>query len=172
MDSTDIRALDAEKKALVYDNYSKLITATETIRKMRTNMDPLNPMATTLDPAISQIYERANAIKVDLKDTLSEVEQENAGKSAEEVERAKRRARAAEVARRVLDVPEQIRRLIKDGKQSEAQDMWQSTRRLLDKWQASGKGGEDVQSCIDDGEAALQGEPPNDKSWVNIKSKS
>lgn len=29
----EVRALDAEKKALVYDNYSKLITATETIRK-------------------------------------------------------------------------------------------------------------------------------------------
>lgn len=31
----EIRALDAEKKALVYDNYSKLISATETIRKVR-----------------------------------------------------------------------------------------------------------------------------------------
>ena len=31
----EVRALDAEKKALVYDNYSKLITATETIRKVR-----------------------------------------------------------------------------------------------------------------------------------------
>lgn len=30
----EIRALDAEKKALVYDNYSKLIAATETIRKV------------------------------------------------------------------------------------------------------------------------------------------
>lgn len=31
----EVRALDAEKKALVYDNYSKLIDATETIRKVR-----------------------------------------------------------------------------------------------------------------------------------------
>ena len=30
----ETRALDAEKKALVYDNYSKLISATETIRKV------------------------------------------------------------------------------------------------------------------------------------------
>ena len=30
----DIRALDGEKKALVYDNYSKLITATDTIRRV------------------------------------------------------------------------------------------------------------------------------------------
>lgn len=31
----EIRALDGEKKALVYDNYSKLITATDTIRRVR-----------------------------------------------------------------------------------------------------------------------------------------
>ena len=31
---SETRALDAEKKALVYDNYSKLISATETIRKV------------------------------------------------------------------------------------------------------------------------------------------
>lgn len=33
----EVRALDAEKKALVYDNYSKLIAATETIRKVQTS---------------------------------------------------------------------------------------------------------------------------------------
>lgn len=31
----EIRGLDGERKALVYDNYSKLIRATETIRKVR-----------------------------------------------------------------------------------------------------------------------------------------
>ena len=30
----EIRALDGERKALVYDNYSKLIAATDTIRKV------------------------------------------------------------------------------------------------------------------------------------------
>lgn len=33
--STEIRSLDGERKALVYDNYSKLIAATDTIRKVR-----------------------------------------------------------------------------------------------------------------------------------------
>jgi vacuolar protein sorting-associated protein 51 len=37
----ETRALDAEKKALVYDNYSKLIAATETIRKVRLAALPL-----------------------------------------------------------------------------------------------------------------------------------
>jgi hypothetical protein len=60
---TDIRALDAEKKALVYDNYSKLISATETIHRMRANMDPLTPTALTLSPAIAEIYERASQLR-------------------------------------------------------------------------------------------------------------
>jgi len=33
----DIRNLDGERKSLVYDNYNKLIAATETIRKVPFN---------------------------------------------------------------------------------------------------------------------------------------
>ena len=35
---SEIKGLDGERKALVYDNYSKLIAATETIRRMREKM--------------------------------------------------------------------------------------------------------------------------------------
>ncbi|KAF7585288.1 hypothetical protein BBP40_011438, partial [Aspergillus hancockii] len=53
----DIRTLDSERKALVYDNYSKLIRAVETIGKMRESMDergaPLT-MTKTLGPAIAE----------------------------------------------------------------------------------------------------------------------
>ncbi|OAA54545.1 Vps51/Vps67 [Niveomyces insectorum RCEF 264] len=66
----ETRALDAEKKGLVYDNYSRLITATETIRKMRATMDPLNPMAATLDPAIAHIYHEAVALRDALRDAV------------------------------------------------------------------------------------------------------
>jgi YD repeat-containing protein len=31
----EVRGLDGERKALVYDNYSKLISATDTIKKVR-----------------------------------------------------------------------------------------------------------------------------------------
>lgn len=40
----EIKGLDGERKALVYDNYSKLISATDTIRKVRgRNFRPLSP---------------------------------------------------------------------------------------------------------------------------------
>ncbi|KKY14784.1 hypothetical protein UCDDS831_g07960 [Diplodia seriata] len=61
-----IKGLDGERKALVYDNYSKLIAATDTIRKMRTNMDPLTPATSTLSPAISHIAETATALSASI----------------------------------------------------------------------------------------------------------
>jgi hypothetical protein len=61
----DIRTLDGERKALVYDNYSKLIRAVETIGKMRRSMDdrgaPLT-MTKTLGPAIAFVAETAGGL--------------------------------------------------------------------------------------------------------------
>ena len=37
----DIRNLDGERKSLVYDNYNKLIAATETIRKVFSSLRDL-----------------------------------------------------------------------------------------------------------------------------------
>lgn len=166
---TDIRALDAEKKALVYDNYSKLIAATETIRKMRVNMDPLNPMAKTLDPAIARIYETAEGIKTELKQSMPEWQRREREMGSEEREGLRRKKKTREVVLRVLDTPEKVRELVKDGKMEDARNLWEKTSELLERWKERGVGGEDVQNCIDDGEAALKGEQSSEKSWVNIK---
>lgn len=170
---TDIRALDAERKALVYDNYSKLIAATETIRKMRVNMDPLNPMAKTLDPAIASIYERAETIKSELRDSMPEWQRRERELEASEREesrtKARTKSRTKEVVLRVLNTPEKVRGLLNDGKENKARKLWEETSRLLERWKERGVGGDDVQNCIDDGEAALRGEGPNEKSWVNTQ---
>jgi hypothetical protein len=166
---TDIRALDAEKKALVYDNYSKLIAATETIRKMRANMDPLNPMASTLDPAIQGIYQRAENIKGEMREALPESVRREREMGSEEREMDIRRKRAKEVVGRVLDCPERVRELVKEGKEEEARREWEPTLRLLERWKERGVGGTDVLDCIEDGNASLRGEPPNEKSWISVK---
>jgi len=166
---TDIRALDAEKKALVYDNYSKLIAATETIRKMRANMDPLNPMASTLDPAIAQIYERADHVKSDLRESMTPAQRVLAGMSEEERAKERQKTRSQEIAKRVLETPEKLRQLVADGKMEEAKKEWEAPLMLLEKWRESGLGGSDVQDCIDDGEAALKGDGLSEKSFVNVK---
>ncbi|KAI1770972.1 Vps51/Vps67-domain-containing protein [Hypoxylon cercidicola] len=162
----ETRALDAEKKALVYDNYSKLITATETIRKMRTNMDPLNPMASTLDPAIGQIYSQASAIRDSLRKSIPAPNA--ASKEAEEAR--KRRARTKQLAIEVLDTPDKIRALVTEGRLEDARQAWKMPRRLLLVWKEKGFGGIDVDACIEDGDAALKGEPSKG-NWRDLNER-
>lgn len=146
----EMRALDAEKKALVYDNYSKLIAATETIRRMRTNMDPLNPVASTLDPAIGRVYEMARGCREGIKAQMEE------GKGDVERGKAERRKRTREVVREVLGVPARLRGLVAEGRVEEARREWELPRRLLVSWKEKGVGGGDVDVCIQEGDAALR----------------
>ncbi|KAK3689863.1 Vps51/Vps67-domain-containing protein [Podospora appendiculata] len=144
----EMRALDAEKKALVYDNYSKLISATETIRRMRTTMDPLSPMASTLDLVIGKVYEQASGIREELRGALGAREGDGDG----------RRRRTRELAREVVLVPGRVRRLVREGRHKEARRAWEMPRRLLVRWKERGVGGEDVGLLIEEGDAALRGE--------------
>ncbi|KAI0441298.1 Vps51/Vps67-domain-containing protein [Xylaria telfairii] len=161
----ETRALDAEKKALVYDNYSKLITATETIRKMRTNMDPLNPMASTLDPAIAKIYNQASEIRDSLRESVAEPTE--ALKAEEEIRQ--RRARTRELAIEVLDTPDRIRALVAEGRLDDAREAWKMPRKLLLVWKEQGVGGSNVDECIADGDAAVRGEPSKG-NWREIRN--
>ncbi|KAI0468189.1 Vps51/Vps67-domain-containing protein [Xylaria cf. heliscus] len=156
----ETRALDAEKKALVYDNYSKLITATETIRKMRTNMDPLNPMASTLDPAIAKIYKQASEIRDSLRESVAEPTE---ARKAEEALH-QRRLRTRQLAVEVLDTPDKIRTLVAEGRLDDARETWKMPRKLLLVWKEQGIGGGDVDECIADGDAAVRGEPSK-RNW-------
>jgi hypothetical protein len=134
---SEIRTLDGEKKALVYDNYSKLIAATDTIRKMRTNMDPLTPTTATLTPAIGHIAETATALSESLR------MQHGAGGVTE----AQKKQKQQELVRWVLDAPGRLSKLVEDGQKEEAEAEWSRVSSLLDKW-ASVPGVSDVrQGC-------------------------
>jgi hypothetical protein len=132
-------------------------------------MDPLNPMASTLDPAIQGIYQRAENIKGEMREALPESVRREQEMGSEEREKDIRRKKAKEVVGRVLDCPERVRELVKEGKEEEARRKWESTLRLLERWKERGVGGTDVLNCIEDGNASLRGEPPNEKSWVRVK---
>ncbi|KAL8949867.1 MAG: hypothetical protein Q9222_004060 [Ikaeria aurantiellina] len=135
----EIRALDGEKKALVYDNYSKLIGATDTIRKMRSNMDPLTPTTSTLAPAISHIAETAAS--------LAKTVPNNVNSEEDEAKVKKRRQR--ETVRWVLAAPDRLRRLVAEGKKEEAVADWEEVRRLLEKWEGV-QGAEEVKGqCLE-----------------------
>lgn len=126
---SEIRTLDGEKKALVYDNYSKLIAATDTIRKMRTNMDPLTPTTATLTPAIGHIAETATALSDSLK-------KQHLPSIAQEYSEAQKKKKQQETVRWVLDAPGRLRKLVDDGQRQDAETQWAQISGLLDKWSA------------------------------------
>lgn len=150
----EIRALDAEKKALVYDNYSKLISATETIRKMQSKMDPLNPMASTLDVVVAKIYEQASGIREELRRGLG-TGMPKVGETGQEEEDSRRRSKTKALAAEVLEVPGRLRLLMKEGKEEEARRQWEMPRLLLERWKEKGLGGDDVEALIREGDSII-----------------
>lgn len=161
----EIKGLDGERKALVYDNYSKLITATDTIRKvrglkfpqrplteeftvrviewltryisgqMRTNMDPLTPTTSTLSPTISHIAETASSLATSLRERSSRATH------PDKADTEKRMKPQQETVRWVLAMPGRLRRLLEGGKREEAVRDWEAVEGLLGKWEERGVGG-------------------------------
>lgn len=126
---SDIRSLDGEKKALVYDNYSKLIAATDTIRSMREKMDPLTPTTSTLTPAIAHIAETASNLTVGLKRSLGEP-------AAEARSKTMTRKKQQDVVRWVLAAPERIRVDMEAGNEEAARYEWEKVSSVLEQWPA------------------------------------
>lgn len=136
---SQIRNLDSDRKSLVYDNYSKLLAATSTIRRMRTNMDPLAPTTHTLGPAISHIAETAASLSSQNHvperrelglgiSVIVEGENENGN---EEVER-KRKEKGT--VKWMLDTPRRLRELMDQEKEEEAEEEWEAVAEVLKKW--------------------------------------
>ncbi|KZF21822.1 hypothetical protein L228DRAFT_160639 [Xylona heveae TC161] len=134
----EIRSLDGERKALVYDNYSKLITATDTIRKMRSEMEPLTPSTSTLSPAIAHIAAVSEALAASLHaHAPPPTESVGVGKEAEQNTHAvggTDQEKARQTVRWVLNTPFLLQQMISEGRSDEADREWEDVRKLLDKW--------------------------------------
>jgi vacuolar protein sorting-associated protein 51 len=138
---SEIRSLDGEKKALVYDNYSKLIAATDTIRSMREKMDPLT-QTSTLTGDIEHIAETAAVLSHDLR------ERHGRDMKGEGLGAKKKREQQQQTVRWVLGAPERLRRLVADGRQEEAEKEWKTVSELLSKWESVKGVAEVRQACL------------------------
>jgi len=132
---------------------------------MRANMDPLNPMASTLDPAIAKIYNQACEIRNSLQKSVPEPTE---ARKAEEAT-IQRRLRTRQLAIEVLDTPNKIRALAVEGRLDDARASWKMPRRLLLVWKEQGLGGTEVDDCIADGDAAVRGEPSKG-NWRDLRN--
>jgi len=135
----EIRNLDSDRKSLVYDNYSKLLSATSTIRRMRGNMDPLAPTTHTLGPAIAHIAETATSLSSSMQGAQAKPE-EGLGISVRieqdttETEAAAQKQNQRETVRWVLDTPRRLRELIDQEQDAEAEQEWEKVSKILDNW--------------------------------------
>lgn len=135
---SQIRNLDSDRKSLVYDNYSKLLVATSTIRRMRGNMDPLAPTTHTLGPAISHIAETASLLSssrlsIPPRPSGLGIDIRVDGDSTESQAAEKKRKEQATV-RWVLNTPRRLREMLDQGQDEEAEKDWEEISRILDKW--------------------------------------
>lgn len=153
----EIRNLDSDRKSLVYDNYSKLLSATSTIRRMRGNMDPLAPTTHTLGPAISHIAETAASLSSSLHDNHV-TKEEGLGLSISmeqngpEKEEAEKKRKQQDTVRWVLDTPRRLQTMMDQERQEEAEKDWEEISTILDKW----KGVAGVQEIREQCEAIMQ----------------
>lgn len=129
----------------------------------------LDPMARTLDPAVEGIFRRAEEIREGMRLALPKGQKKEKEMSEEEKGVEARRKKTRDVVLRVLETPEKVRTLVADGKIEDARAVWEPALKLLEKWKERDVGGPDVADCIEDGEAALRGEPARKKSWVNAR---
>ncbi|KAL5121047.1 hypothetical protein ACEQ8H_000896 [Pleosporales sp. CAS-2024a] len=135
---SQIRNLDSDRKSLVYDNYSKLLSATSTIRRMRGNMDPLAPTTHTLGPAMSHIAETAASLSSSMQ-----AQQANSQGLAVSVrlgpDDAEREASAKDQMQRdtvswVLDTPRRLREMMDQDQNDKAEQEWEEVSRILAQW--------------------------------------
>ncbi|KAF1950298.1 hypothetical protein CC80DRAFT_520069 [Byssothecium circinans] len=138
---SQIRNLDSDRKSLVYDNYSKLLSATSTIRRMRGNMDPLAPTTHTLGPAMAHIAETAASLSSSMQALPAKPQplglgieisgEEDITKSEEERKKQKQK----DTVRWVLSTPRRLQELIDQEQEEEAERDWEEVSNVLDKWE-------------------------------------
>ncbi len=128
---SEIKNLDGERKALVYDNYSKLITATQTIGTMRRSIDEAGGGSlrsiSMLGPAVDAVAKSAAELSRGAAENKVALKQEQRGSVREQ--RMKR-----ETVRWVLNTPARLQRSLQLGQRDEAEADWQEVRELLEKW--------------------------------------
>ncbi|EEP82736.1 conserved hypothetical protein [Uncinocarpus reesii 1704] len=128
---SDIRTLDGERKALVYDNYSKLIKAVETIGKMRASLEEEGApmvMTKTLGPAVGFVAETASAL---IKEQ-QQVEKASGNKSSQP---NNDNSAERQTVKWVLDTPRRLRRLLEKSDIENAEKDWEEINKLLAKWE-------------------------------------
>lgn len=70
----EVKQLDSEMQMMVYDNYSKFIDATDTIRQMKTDVEMMEGEMNNLNSKMNLIADKATSLEASFQPNRSEVE--------------------------------------------------------------------------------------------------
>jgi vacuolar protein sorting-associated protein 51 len=148
---SEIRTLDGERKALVYDNYSKLIKAVGTIGEMQKGMvrrDSADASYSTYSSklgaqlgvgakggldGVEALQEKLGGLEAEVRALrMSEEEVKEAEKYEEELRARKKVQGQRELVRWVLGSPERLEHVV-DREEREME--WARVKMLLDRWE-------------------------------------
>jgi hypothetical protein len=137
----DIRGLDGERKALVYDNYSKLIAATDTVGRMSGEMQGMEKemrvVREGMEGVVGVVGKVVEAGKGTGNGNGSSGMKEDAGTEGvadEHKTGGQDRKDAVQTVKYVMDTPTRLARLVGEGKQDDAEADWAEVNQLLQKW--------------------------------------
>jgi vacuolar protein sorting-associated protein 51 len=143
---SEIRTLDGERKALVYDNYSKLIAAVGTLAEMQRGMQTgLGGGAIGVGTGakggdMARLEGKFEGLEVLVKEMAPE-----GGSADEDDEEEEELRRQQETVRWALGAPERLERL--EGEEQEKE--WVEIKRLLDEWDGVEGVVELGKACVD-----------------------
>ncbi|KIX00928.1 uncharacterized protein Z518_09993 [Rhinocladiella mackenziei CBS 650.93] len=140
---SEIRNLDGERKALVYDNYSKLIKAVETIAEVQKGMhkkgaDRSSVLGREREPSpgfdgVQKLEEKLDGLLKVVKE-LNPAEREGMKQSIE----VREKRRQKETVQWALDAPSRLQNMIAQGRRDAAMKEYKSVIGLLDQWKGVG----------------------------------
>lgn len=144
----------------MYDNYSKLIAATDTIRRMRASMEPLAPTTGTLEPAIRHIEDVSRELAAHTQAQTQRPPSPSPSPPLPTVLHGRRRQRAVDTVRWALDAPPRIHALAEAGRRDEALAVLARVRALCDLWDGTA-GVAELRVRADSALAAVDGRHSN-----------
>ncbi|KAI8087890.1 Vps51/Vps67-domain-containing protein [Gilbertella persicaria] len=119
----EIREIDGDMKTLVYENYSKFISATDTIRKMKSNVESMESEMARLNENIAQISNQSKTINQELGPNRQKIQQ------LSNVHNSLKRLQF------VFDLPNRLQHCLNKGKYSQAVKYYSKASRLLNHYQ-------------------------------------
>ncbi|KAI7897693.1 Vps51/Vps67-domain-containing protein [Cokeromyces recurvatus] len=119
----EIREIDGDMKTLVYENYNKFISATDTIRKMKSNVDSMESEMTRLNENIKNISEKSKIINQELGPNLQKIQQ------LSKVHNSLKRLQF------IFELPNRLQHCLNKGKYGNAVKYYSKASRILNHYQ-------------------------------------